>query len=167
MRWNNKKEETVKTLMRCVLVGFILLPGLAGAQSAQKGLSICEHIEKNINVLVDYTRTSCFPSSGNVRGAYSFIIISSKSVFSIEASKKAWLLVAVASVGDALNKDDSVKADELWLSDANLMKDRVAYVMPVGTAKSLQRQIRANQITLEAMYTQILKCLTRRTIRKR
>ena len=119
-----------------------------------------------MNALVDYTQTSCLPSGGKA-GALSFIVLSSQPVFSVKASKNGWLLVVVASFGKTLNEQPSVKADELWLSDANLMKSRVAHVLPTSLAKSLQRQAYNGQIDLEEMYEAIKKNLVRKTIPKR
>ena len=76
------------------------------------------------------------------------------------------MLVAVASIGKTLNEQPSVKADELWLSDANQMKSRVAYVLPASIAKSLQRQVYNGQLDLEGMYAAIKKNLVRKTIGK-
>ena len=137
------------------------------AQPAEKGQALCYQIEKIVNALVDYTQTACVPSAGKSPGAFTFILISSKPVFASEASKKAWVLVAVAASGDALNKNASVKAEELWLSDANEMKSRTAYVMPAALAKSLQRRIKADQITLDTMYSEVSKNLSQRNIPKR
>jgi hypothetical protein len=137
----------------------------AAAQSVEKGQSICYEVQNAVNGLVDYTQTSCLPSGGKA-GALSFIVISSQPVFSVEASKKGWVLVAVASIGKTLNEQPSVKADELWLSDANQMKSRVAYVLPASIAKSLQRQVYNGQLDLEGMYAAIKKNLVRKTIGK-
>lgn len=137
----------------------------AAAQSVEKGQSICYEVQNAANGLVDYTQTSCLPTGGKA-GALSFIVISSEPVFSVEASKKGWVLVVVASIGKTLNEQSSVKADELWLSDANQMKSRVAYVLPISVAKSLQRQIYNGKIDLEGMYTAIKKNLVQKTIAK-
>ena len=84
----------------------------------------------------------------------------------VEASKKGWLLVVVASIGKILNEQPSVKADEIWLSDTSLMKSRVAYVLSTALAKSLQRQVHNEQIDLEGMYAVIKKNLVQKTISK-
>lgn len=138
----------------------------AVAQSAEKGQSICYEVQNVVNALVDYTQTSCLPTAGKA-GALSFIVISSQPVFSVEASKKGWLLIAVAAIGKTLNEKPSVKADELWLSDANQMKQRVAHVFPTSLARSLQRQVYDGQIDLERMYAVIKKNLVQKSIPKK
>lgn len=137
----------------------------ATAQSVEKGQSVCYEVENAVNALVDYTQTKCLPTGGKA-GALSFIVISSEPVFSVEASKKAWVLVAVASIGKTMNNQPSVKVDELWLSDVNQMKGRVAHVIPMSLAKSLQRQAYDGQIDLDGMYAAIKKNLVQKTVAK-
>jgi hypothetical protein len=105
------------------------------------------------------------PSAGKGE-AFSFVVISDKPVFSVEASKKAWLLVVVASFGKTLNEQPSTLVDELLLSDINSIKNHVVYVFPVSLAKSLQRQIYNGQIDLEGMYAAIKKNLIQKIISK-
>ena len=150
----------------CLSIAFGVL-ATAFSQSAEKGQSVCFQIGNMVNALVEYTQTSCVPTLSKTPGAYSFILMSSKPIFAVEASKKARLLVAVAASGDALNRNPSVRADELWLSDANEMKSRIAYVLPAALAKSLQLRAKANQITLDGMYSEISRNLVRREIPKR
>lgn len=149
-----------------VAVLVVLWSFSVAAQSVETGQSICYEVQNAVNALVDYTQTSCLPSGGKA-GALSFIVLSSQPVFSVEASKKAWLLVVVSSIGKSLNEQPSVKTDELWLSDANLMKNRVAYVLPTSLAKSLQRQVYNGQIDLEGMFVAIKKNLVQKTIPKK
>lgn len=149
-----------------VLAATVLLGSLpAAAQSIEKGQSICYEVQNAVNGLVDYTETKCLPSGGKA-GALSFIVISSEPIFSVEASKKAWVLVAVASIGKVLNDQPLIKVDELWLSDVNQMKGRVAYVIPVSLAKSLQWQVYNGQIDLGGMYAAIKKNLVQKTVSK-
>ncbi|MEZ5889231.1 MAG: hypothetical protein R3D52_02600, partial [Xanthobacteraceae bacterium] len=80
--------------------------------------------------------------------------------------KKAWMLVVVAAIGNTLNNTHSVKVDELWLSDTTEMKNRTAYVLPAALAKSLQKEIKSNKISLEDMFTQVNSKLSKRNIPK-
>jgi len=148
-------------LAATVLLG--ILP--ASAQTIEKGQSVCYEVQNAVNGLADYTETKCFPSDGNA-GALSFIVISSEPVFSVEASKKAWMLVTVASIGKSLNDQPSIKVDELWLSDVNQMKNRVAYVISGSLAKSLQQQAYNGKIDLNSMYATIKKNLVQKTVSK-
>ncbi|MNR66060.1 hypothetical protein D3C85_1893670 [compost metagenome] len=65
-----------------------------------------------------------------------------------------------------MNDQPSIKVDELWLSDVNQMKSRVAYAIPVSLAKSLQRQVYNGQIDLSGMYAAIKKNLVQKTVSK-
>lgn len=154
-------------MRKAIIVGGVWLLWClsASAQSVEKGQAICYEVQNAVNGLVDYTETKCLPTEGKA-GALSFIVISSQPVFSVEASKKGWVLVAVASIGKSLNEQPSVKVDELWLSDVNQMKGRVAHVIPVSLAKALQRQVYNGQIDLDGMYSAITKNLVRKTVPK-
>jgi len=157
----------MRLLIAIMILVTLATPRLALSQSAEKGQALCYQIEKMVNALVDYTQTSCLPTAGKSQGSYSFILLSSQPVFSVEASKKGWVLVSVAAAGDALNKNVSVKAEEIWLSDANQMKNRIAYIMPSELAKSLQRRIKADEINLDTMYSEISKNLIQKSIAER
>jgi len=135
------------------------------AESFEKAEAVCFEAQRNVNALADFTHTSCLPSLGR-KNSRSFILLSDQPVFSTEASKKSWLLVSVAAVGDALNKRPSFKADELWLSDAVRTKEHLAFVIPAEVAKSLQQRIKRDDITLETMYREILSSLSRRQFSK-
>ena len=158
---------SVRNVVATLMLAVLAVPHWAVGQGTEKGQAICYQIEKTVNALVDYTQTSCIPTRGMAANSQSFIVLSSQPVFSVETSKKAWILVAVAATGDALNKSGSVKADELWLSDANQMKARTAYVMPVSLARNLHRQVKAEQISLDEMYGQIIRNLSQRNIPKK
>jgi hypothetical protein len=135
------------------------------AQSADVGQSICYEAEKSINGLVDYTNTTCLPSAGKA-GALGFLVISDEPVFSNAASKKGWVIVVVGAIGKALNSRPKVKVDELWMSDLNQTKNRIAYTIPLSLAKSLQRRIYNDEITLEQFYADVQKNMVRKPVPK-
>lgn len=146
-------------------IGLALIGGVASAQSADVGMSICYAAEKTINGLVDYTNTNCLPSAGRA-GAQSFLVISDEPVFSNAASKKGWVIVVVGAIGKAMNARSTLKGDELWMSDMKQTANRVAYVIPVSLAKSLQRRIYNEEITLEQFYAEVQKNMVRKTVPK-
>lgn len=119
----------------------LLNAGVAGAQSTDAVLATFSIEGKMVNALVQFTRTMCLPSKGNPPGSRSFILISEKPVFLVEASKKAWIIVAVASIGSSLNDRPGIKADELALSDVNQAGNRLSFVMPAAIVKALQRRV--------------------------
>lgn len=136
------------------------------ARSLDQGEAICYEIESATNALADFTQTKCLPSSGKA-GTLSFILISNAPVFSVETSKKAWLIAAVAAVGKALNSRPRVKADELWFSDVRSMKSYVGYVLPASLAKSLQRNVYSGGIALDGMYSSIQNGLVQKNITRK
>jgi len=154
----------MRLLPAVIAVVISAIPLSTFSQSTESGRALCYEIEKTINALVDYTQTSCIPTRGKAPGSYSFILLSSQPVFSVEASKKGWVIVAVGASGDVLNRNASVAVEELWLSDAAQTKSRTAYVVPASVAKTRQRRAKANQITLDGLYAEITKNLSRRSV---
>src|SRR5437588_11525342 len=94
-------------------IAFFAIALTASAQSPQTGISICRQIEKSVNALADFTQTSCAPGAGVAKGSLSFIVLSSRPVFAVESSKKAWLITVVGATGNFLNESKAVKAEEL------------------------------------------------------
>ena len=64
-----------------------------------------------------------------------------------------------------MNDQPDVKAGELYVADANMETD-VAYFLPIDLAKSLQKEVSAGQMKLEAMYEEIKKHLVRKELPK-
>jgi hypothetical protein len=162
----NQEVAVMRVFVPFALGWLLFSPVPVRAQSAHQVESMCHRIEKVLNTLVAYTHTSCLPTKGKVPGTYSFIVLSSKPVFSDQALDEAWVLMAVETVGFALNKNSAVKGDELWLSDADNMRNRIAYVMSLRIAKSLRRRSESNQITPTEEYSEIQKDLTANRFRR-
>jgi hypothetical protein len=136
------------TLFFLPIVGF-------SADETLQAMGVCHQIESNINALVDYTTTKCFPGSGEKRSAIGLILIADKPIFSVEPSKKAWLLVAIAAVGKFMNDHPNIEIEKIFLSDANLMKTRKGFSFRAIFAKVLQKKVYDDQFDLEEMYRQI------------
>lgn len=141
----------------------VSMQGVAAGDFEDKGKAFCYELEKNINYLVDYTRTACIPTRG-AGSQHSFILISEQPVFSVEVSKQGWVLGIVDVAGSLMNQDSSLKVDQLVLSDVNQMKKRVAYAMPATLAKSLQRRAKADQLTFEQLLTESMAGLKRQSV---
>ena len=126
-------------------------PAIADAQ-ASEAIRICNKMERQIDLLVEYTKTLCLPAQG--RNGVSFIFVSQEPVFSSEASKKGWLVVVVAAFGATFNAN-AMKSDEVIFSDVSMMKSRSAFRMPAKTARTLQRRVKNGEITIDSMYERI------------
>ena len=109
-----------------------LLWAVAFPTLADPSDTFCNTIQSQINVLADFTDTTCLPSKGGRTGTVSFLIISDKPIFSSEKRKKVWLLVSCSAAGSQLNKERSLAADELWFSDIENTRQRVAYTVPAA-----------------------------------
>jgi hypothetical protein len=153
-------------VVRHAISGLLVLWCMAAsAQPADVGMAICYEAEKAINGLVDYTNTNCLPSKGKA-GAQSFLVISDEPVFSNPASQKGWVIGVVGVIGKVMNSRPKLAGDEIWMSDMNQTKNRVAYVIPVSLAKSLQRRAYDGEINIEQMYAEIQKNLVKKTTAK-
>lgn len=155
---------TGRALQRLALAACLLAPAPALSQARDSARLLCDQIESLVDAVCDCTRTACRPARGGAPGSGSFIVLSSEPVFDGEDSKREWVLVAIAAVGYALNGNASFKGDEVWLSDTGQMQDRVAYVVPAEVAKSVQRRVSNNEITLDEMYAEIVQHMTRGTL---
>lgn len=106
-----------------LIVPLFLTVGVAGAAASNDrsliAMGFCSQMERLVNALVDYASTECLPNISDPKST-SFIFIADQPIFSVEASKKAWILVVVAAVGKTLNDDPSYSADKILKSDSKL-----------------------------------------------
>ncbi len=126
-------------------------PAIADAQ-ALEAIRICNKMVKQIDLLVEYTKTLCVPAQG--RNGMSFFFVSQVPIFSIEASKKWWLLVVAGVFGETFNAN-AMKSDEVAFSDVSMVKSGLYFRIPAKTARTLQRRVLNGEITLDSMYEQI------------
>ena len=143
---------------------FVLTMFLVAGHLVVNPQAICDGVQGYVNMLVDYTKTTCIPADAS-DDTFNFLVLSSEPIFSVKDSKKAWLVAVVLSIGKAMNDQPDVKAGELYVADANL-KTNVAYFLPVDLAKSLQKEVSAGQMKLEAMYEEIQRNLVRKALPK-
>jgi hypothetical protein len=68
-------------------------------------------------------------------------------------------------MGKAMNDQPDLKSSELYVLDGDL-KSRLAYVIRVDIVKSLQRAVSAGHMTLDALYEEIERNLTPKSIPK-
>lgn len=126
----------------------------------------CQSVARNIDALASTFRTSCLPTAGGKPGVNSALLIADAPVFGSEKSKKAFLIVACAAAGSELNTNSRVRMNELWFSDVERTKQRVAYSLPAAECKSLQAQVHAGRLPIEGMYTRLESKLVRRDVGK-
>jgi hypothetical protein len=151
------------SIPRCAALLVLTLFLIAG-QLVVNRQAICDEVQGYVNMLVDYTKTTCIPAGASAN-EFTFLVLSSEPIFSIKDSKKPWLVAVVLSIGKAMNDQPDIKAGELYVADANL-KTNVGYFLPIDLAKSLQKEVSAGQMKLEAMYEEIKKHLVRKELPK-
>jgi hypothetical protein len=88
------------------------------ADEALEASGLCYKIQNFINALATYTDTLCIPALG--QQGVTFLLLSKEPILSVEASKKAWLVVTVGAVGKVMNMHHTVKASEVYVSDMKL-----------------------------------------------
>jgi hypothetical protein len=96
----------------------------------------------------------------------SVLLIADAPVFGTERSKKAFLIVACAAAGSEMNANSRLRLNELWFSDVERTKRRIAYSLPAAECKMLQAQVHAGKLPIEGMYTQLEAKLARRDVGK-
>lgn len=131
--------------------------------SAEVGTSICYAVQNTVNTLATFTETRCWPA---LKDGYGFAIVSDKPVFSVPAAKKAWLLTVAAALGKEMN-DRNLRGGEVVVSDAPNIGNRVGWSFPVQLARNLQRRINRDEITLDAMYGELIANMKKVTAERR
>lgn len=126
----------------------------------------CQQVGQNIDTLASTFRTSCLPTAGGKAGVNSVLLIADAPVFGTDKSKKAFLLVACAAAGSEMNRNARVRLNEIWFSDVERTKQRMAYSLPASECKVLQAQVHSGKLPLEGMYSRIESKLVRRDVGK-
>jgi hypothetical protein len=120
-------------------------------------MGLCEDMAVKVNRLLEYTSTKCIPHL-STQGT-DFIFISEQPVFSVESSKKAWIIVVIASVGKTLNDKSSYKAGKILVADLSMVPSKHYYAIPASLAKSLQRKVYTGELTVDTIWDTITAAL--------
>jgi hypothetical protein len=152
------------TLAAASVIVLLILPAAVARAApddnqALIAMGLCSQMEPLINTLIDYSYTKCLPNIAGTKGT-SFIFITEKPIFAMEASKKAWVIVVVVAVGKILNDKPSYRADKIFFADVSMAKDKSYYTVSAALAKSLQHKIYSGQISAETIWGQIDSALT-------
>ena len=148
------------------LATLALIAFAAMSANAEPVDQFCQSVASNIDALASTFRTSCMPTAGGKPGVNSALLIADAPVFGSERSKKAFLVVACVAAGSEMKRNSRVRLNELWFSDVERTKQRVAYSLPAAECKSLQAQVHAGKISIEVMYTRMESKLVRRDVGK-
>lgn len=126
----------------------------------------CQRVSRNIDTLASTFRTMCLPTAGGKPGVNSILLIADAPVFGSERSKRAFLIVACAAAGSEMNANARVRLNELWFSDIERTKQRVAFSIQARECKTMQSQVHAGSMSIEAMYLRLESKLRRRDVSK-
>jgi hypothetical protein len=145
-----------------LIVPLFLSVTVAGAAASNDrsliAMGLCSQMERLVNALVDYASTECLPNISDPKST-TFIFIADKPIFSVEASKKAWILVVVAVVGKTLNDESSYSADKILFADVSMVKEKNYYTIRASLAKSLQHKVNSGQMNLATMWSEVTAAL--------
>ena len=125
----------------------------AGDDTVLVAEGLCSEMVEFVNGLADFTATKCLP--GGSKTGTEFIFISEQPVFSVPASKKAWLMVVVAAVGKVLNDHPDYSAGALLFADVKMAATKQYESLPATTAKDLQRRTMAGNLDVDGMWAAI------------
>jgi hypothetical protein len=126
----------------------------------------CEQVSRSIDTLASTFHTSCVPTAGGKPGVYSALVIAGAPVFANEKSKRAFLTVACAAAGNEMNKNGRLRLNELWFSDIESTKQRIAYSVPALECKQMQAKVSAGTMRVEDMHARLESKLVRREVAK-
>lgn len=126
----------------------------------------CQRVSRNIDTLASSFRTTCLPAAGGKPGVNSALLIADAPVFGTEKSKKAFLIVACAAAGSEMNTNARLRLNELWFSDVERTKQRVALSIPASECKSMQSRVHAGNMSIEALYSRLESKLAHREVSK-
>ncbi len=146
-----------------VLASSLLAPAAAPAEPIDQ---FCSTVSRNVDTLASSFRTTCLPTAGGKPGVNSALLIADAPVFGSERTKKAFLIVACVAAGSELNRNSRLRMNELWFSDVERTKQRVAYSAPASECKALQAQVHSGALSLEQMYARLEAKLVRRQVAK-
>lgn len=140
-----------------IFAALFLMPQAAGAATPiedKPAWALCARALKAINTLADFTRTDCAPTRD--ANGVTLIFISIDRVFADERSKKAYLMVLVGAVGNELNANPKVPIAAVSFMDKHLGLQKAYFTIPAKDAARLQKEIKADRLTLDSFYSGIL-----------
>ena len=140
-------------MLLSTLMALGLTAGGSAGPTAQDGLLLCAKIERNVRALIDWTTTEC-QFGTNADGGFDLILVSSQPVFSVEASRKAWMLVAIAATAEA-TRTSSTRTGQLVMTDRNLVADRKGYAIDTAAARSIQGRMKRDELALDDALAEI------------
>ena len=146
--------------MKCVLYigALIFSSGSALGQISEQAAST---IARQINaVMSDYTDTLVIPTDKT-----DGVIVLSQKALATEKVAKLWTFIAAAAVGKYFNDHHDLSVKEIWFADVTDMKARpVRYsVLNLSIARSVQAQVYAGDIDIEAGEAKVWSSLVRHT----
>jgi len=143
-----------------VTVGVSLLVVAAPAR-ADPVDQLCARAAEKINVIADGVSTLCLTVKGDDPGTRSVMLMTSARVFDNARLKQGWLMLGCATIGAELNAGAKVRLDKVTFSDLAAAKGGYGYAVPAALCMQLQRDTKADKLTLTEFYAAMNSKLTR------
>lgn len=123
-------------------------------------LGIASSMEKQINVLIDWTTTNCLASGSH------FLFVTDKSIFSNTSTRKGWTIAVVGVVGHFMNEHTDIKLENynIYMADVSYLKNKKVYLIKASLCKDLQYKTKNGSISLDEMYQNVLDSLSEKII---
>lgn len=115
---------------------------------------MCAKVSKNINLLANFTQTSCTPFKEGSK--FGLLLLSKDRIFDNPKAKRAYLTVLVAAAGMELNNSSGLPVEKVNFIDKELAGRQSYFTIPGRDAARLQSDVRGNRIDLNGFYDAIL-----------
>lgn len=140
-------------MMRAVIAALVglLMVGTAAAETV--GERVCARSVQAVNGLVESAFTECLVTAEG--GGTVLLYATPARVMQSAAARRAFLLVVVASAGEALNRERGHDVRAVAVMDGGMAAERRVMRIGAATAARLQREVHAGAMTLEEMSAQI------------
>ncbi|WP_427914820.1 hypothetical protein ACPWT1_07885 [Ramlibacter sp. MMS24-I3-19] len=143
-----------------MLFAFAFAPSFAGAAQVD---DFCYAVARDVETIEARFQSMCAPSNAD-KPIKSALLIAQQPIFDDDDSRKVYLIAACAAIGRELSRRPKLRMSDIWLSDAQHVKIRTAYVLPAQQCRFLQAKVHAGSMSLEQMYEQIRANLVERNV---
>jgi hypothetical protein len=159
----------MKTLIAAITTAMLIIvnPSYSVAAGNANADSICLAAWGNMNILLNPHQVSCFAANDEQNGYKTIIFVSLDPVFAAPAAKKGWLVVLIGAVGLELNKSPRVKIRNVAFMDKELARNRTYFTIAAKDVARLQKDVKADRLDLEGLYSGILAAGQVRSVDKK
>ncbi len=128
-------------------------PQPASADARGAAVDACYRVKRSADQLLGKLGpVACLPGATDDPERYDLIVIARQPLFTATPTRRAFVVVVAGAVGRLVNARHHDVLRDLWLTDARLVQQRRAYVLPAAVAAETQGAVKAGRMALEDMY---------------